>query len=77
MAFPKETGQYILDTDVSNFGLGRVLSQIQNNVEHVVAYVAIGRYIGYTGYGGGDLHILIRMAHKVPRGVNQSGRSFQ
>ena len=25
--------------------------------------VAIGRYIGHTGYGGGDLHILIHMAH--------------
>ena len=25
--------------------------------------VAIGQYIGYTGYGGGDLHIPIRMAH--------------
>ena len=38
LAFPTETGQYILDTDASNVGLGGVLSQIQNNVEHVVAY---------------------------------------
>ena len=38
LAFPTETGQYILDTDASNFGLGGVLSQIQNDVEHVVAY---------------------------------------
>ena len=38
LAFPTETGQYILDTDASNFGLGGVLGQIQNNVEHVVAY---------------------------------------
>ena len=38
VAFPTETGQYILDIDASNFGLGGVLSQIQNNVEHVVAY---------------------------------------
>ena len=36
--FPTETGQYILDTDASNFGLGGVLSQIQDDVEHVVAY---------------------------------------
>ena len=38
LAFPTETGQYILDTDASNFGLGGVLSQIQDDVEHVVAY---------------------------------------
>ena len=38
LAFPKESGVYILDTDASNFGLGGVLSQIQNNVECVIAY---------------------------------------
>ena len=38
LAFPTETGQYILDTDASNFGMGGVLSQIQDDVEHVVAY---------------------------------------
>ena len=37
LAFPTETGQYILDTDASNFGLGGVLSQIQDDVECVVA----------------------------------------
>ena len=37
MAGPRLTvGQYILYMDASNFGLGGVLSQIQNNVEHVV-----------------------------------------
>ena len=37
-AFPTETGLYVLDTDASNFGLGGVLSQIQNDQERVVAY---------------------------------------
>ena len=37
LSFPTEHGDYILDTDASNFGLG-VLSQIQDNVERVIAY---------------------------------------
>ena len=37
LSFPTEHGD-ILDTDVSNFGLGGVLSQIQDNVERVIAY---------------------------------------
>ena len=31
LAFPTETGLYVLDTDASNFGLGGFLSQIQND----------------------------------------------
>ena len=38
LAFPTQTGDYILDTDASNFGLGGVLSQIQNDVECGIAY---------------------------------------
>ena len=37
LAFPTETGLYILETDASNLGLGGVLSQVQNNQERVVA----------------------------------------
>ena len=37
LAFPTETGQCIIDTDASNFCLGGVLSQIQDDVERVVA----------------------------------------
>ena len=36
--FRQNRGNYVLDTDASNFGLGGVLSQIQNNVECVIAY---------------------------------------
>ena len=36
--FPTETGQYILDTEASNFGLGGLLSQILSDVECVVVY---------------------------------------
>ena len=42
LAFPTETGQYILDTDASNFGLGGILSQMQNDQERVVAYCSRG-----------------------------------
>ena len=38
LAFPPETGLYVLDTDASNFGLGGVLSQVQDKQERVVAY---------------------------------------
>ena len=38
LAFPTESGDYVLDTDVSNFGLGSVLSQIQNDMKCVIAY---------------------------------------
>ena len=39
LTFPTETRQYILDTDASNFGLGGVLSQIQDDVERVAYWL--------------------------------------
>ena len=38
LAFPTEHEDYILYTDASNCGLGGVLSQIQDEVECVIAY---------------------------------------
>ncbi|KMQ87964.1 krab-a domain-containing protein, partial [Lasius niger] len=38
LSFPKENGMFILDTDVSNLGIGAVLSQKQNGIEKVIAY---------------------------------------
>ena len=37
LPFLTETGLYVLDTNASNFGLGGVLSQVQNDQERVVA----------------------------------------
>lgn len=33
LAYPLSKGQYILDTDASNVGIGGILSQVQNNKE--------------------------------------------
>ena len=45
MAFPQETGRYILDTDASGYAIGGVLSQLQMDehgveVERVIAYAS-------------------------------------
>ena len=50
LAFRTETGQYILDTDPRNFGLGGVLSQIQDDVEHVVSYCSRALRPSQRGY---------------------------
>ena len=47
---PTETGLYVLDTDASNFGLGGVLSQIQNDQERVVAYCSRALRPSQRGY---------------------------
>ena len=38
LAYPRDEGGYILDTDASNFAIGCVLSQVQDGVEKVIAY---------------------------------------
>lgn len=38
LSFPREEGEFILDTDASNFGIGSVLSQKQDNNEKDIAY---------------------------------------
>ena len=38
LAYPTPDGQFILDTDASQFGIGAVLSQVQDNEERVIAY---------------------------------------
>ena len=40
LAYPKDEGQYILDTDASEFGTGAVLSQVQDGQERVIAYAS-------------------------------------
>ncbi|KMQ85704.1 krab-a domain-containing protein [Lasius niger] len=38
LSFPRDEGQFILDTDASNHGIGAVLSQVQDGTERVIAY---------------------------------------
>ena len=38
LGYPEPDCHFILDTDASNFGIGAVLSQIQNGQERVIAY---------------------------------------
>lgn len=41
LAYPIASGKFILDTDVSETGLGGALSQIQKGEEKVIAYGSI------------------------------------
>ena len=38
LSYPKPEGQFILDTDASQEAVGAVLSQLQNDTEHVLGY---------------------------------------
>ena len=40
LGYPQQDGQFILDTDGSQFGIGAVLSQVQNGTERVIAYAS-------------------------------------
>lgn len=37
LAYPKEEGMFILDTDACDTGIGAVLSQVQEGIEKVIA----------------------------------------
>jgi len=38
LSYPMQEGEFILDTDASNYGIGSVLSQVQDGEEKVLAY---------------------------------------
>ena len=40
LAYPTDEGDYVLDTDASNYAMGAVLSQVQNGEERVIAYAS-------------------------------------
>jgi hypothetical protein len=40
MAFPHDQGDFIVDTDACDYGIGAVLSQIQEGEEKVLAYAS-------------------------------------
>ena len=40
LAYPRDEGRYVLDTDTSNLGIGAVLSQEQDGEERVITYLS-------------------------------------
>ena len=41
LGYPTKDDTFILDTDASHFGMGAVLSQIQNGNERVIEYLSL------------------------------------
>ena len=40
LTYPSRDGTFILDTDASSYGIGAVLSQLQDNTEKIIAYAS-------------------------------------
>ena len=40
LSLPRDDGQYVIDTDASDHGIGAVLSQVQNGEERVISYAS-------------------------------------
>ena len=40
LAYPPPNGEFFLDTDASAYGIGAVLSQVQEGNEHVIGYAS-------------------------------------
>ena len=50
LAYSKDEGEYILDTDASNYAIGAVLSQIQDGEERVISFASRALCGGQQNY---------------------------
>lgn len=58
MRYPQDKGEFILDTDTSNFAIDAVLSQIQDGRLRVIAY------------GSRSLNKAVKLLHYIDRTVS-------